>query len=40
MVALPMCILYVVSTALCKIFYKKHEEAEDDEDDEDDDEED
>ena len=35
-----MCILYVVSTALCKIFYKKHEEAEDDEDDEDDDDED
>ena len=38
MVALPMCILYVISTALCKVFYKKHEEAEEDDEDEDDDE--
>ena len=37
MVALPMCILYMVSTALCKIFYKKHEEAEDADEDEEED---
>ena len=35
MVALPMCILYMVSTALCKIFYKKHEEAEEADEEED-----
>ena len=35
MVALPMCILYMVSTALCKVFYKKHEEAEEDDEEED-----
>ena len=34
MVALPMCILYMVSTFLCKIFYKKHEEAEEADEDE------
>ena len=38
MVALPMCLLYAISTVLCKVFYKKHEEAEEeDEDDEDED---
>ena len=37
MVALPMCILYMVSTALCKIFYKKHEEAEEADEDEEED---
>ena len=36
MVALPMCILYVISTLLCKIFYKKHEEAEEEDEDLDD----
>ena len=37
MVALPMCILYMVSTALCKVFYKKHEEAEEADEDEEED---
>ena len=40
MVALPMCLLYAVSTVLCRIFYKKpldddEEEAEDEAEDED-----
>ena len=40
MVALPMCLLYIISTFLCKIFYKKHQDAmEDDEDEDEEDEE-
>ncbi len=37
MVALPMCLLYFISTILSGIFYKKHEDAIEDDDDEDDD---
>ena len=34
MVALPMCLLYVISTYLCKIFYKKPMADEDEEEEE------
>ena len=40
MVALPMCLLYVISTYLCKIFYKKPLLGGDDEEDEEEEEED
>ena len=40
MVALPMCLLYVISTYLCKIFYKKPLLGGDDDEDEDEEEED
>lgn len=40
MVALPMCLLYVISTALCKVFYKKPMADDDEEEDADQDDED